>query len=211
MRKKFFKTVLLFTVISFVFSSAGLKAQKTKLNHKWQMDLAVGTNIALSPFTKGSRSSNGFPHLAIGGQKMLSDVFGIRSAIVYDHYSNSDDNTLYSYSTSQLSILLEGVLNTHQLFQQPETSKFDLFIHAGMQISRFYVNKGDYDGRSEKNGGIVFGLTPVYRLSDKLALLADWSYIYNIRQDFTWNGLPSSDNDRIGSKMSVSVGLQYSF
>jgi OOP family OmpA-OmpF porin len=62
------------------------------------------------------------------------------------------------------------------------------------------------------NGGMVYGITPMYRISKKAYFFLDLSSFVNYRQNKTWDGSAAPYNENLYGKMeNLSFGLNLSF
>ena len=90
---------------------------------------------------------------------------------------------------------LEGVVNLSRLLGiQENLNRFGLLAHGGIKIDAMTsktanVFENDHNnGATEWNGGLVIGITPQFRITQKLAVMLDVSVQNNYRQHFNWDG-----------------------
>jgi hypothetical protein len=95
------------------------------------------------------------------------------------------------------------------------TNRFGLLGHFGIQVSQFN-GKTEAIGKirskkvTEYNGGIIFGLTPQVKLSDRLAVSGDFSFLTNTRQHVNWDGNYSILIGNLTGKINYfKLGLNY--
>ena len=87
-----------------------------------------------------------------------------------------------------------------------------LLAHAGIQVSQLNSKLGITKGVSEYNGGVMFGITPQIRISDKLVFSLDFTVLSNVRQHLNWDGSTSAQSNNLTGQMySTSAGLTYYF
>lgn len=90
------------------------------------------------------------------------------------------------------------------------TSRFGILAHAGIQVSRLEARMGINKGLDEDNGGIMLGLTPQFRISNRIVLTGDFTYLGNVRQHLNWDGTYSQDSNNLsGTMLSTSLGLTF--
>lgn len=203
-----------------LFSNAARAQQsdaETSFN-RWSVEALVGMNKPLSPFTPGYYTTNtgkklhigGLRHYDLGVRYMLSETFGVRADFTYDGYTEPSGSGSLPFDTRQYLFALQGVLNLGQIFDFPSfTQRFGLLARVGGQISRFDVASGANDGRWERNGGFIVGITPQYRLHPRVALQLDLGYQLNIKQHLKWDGASGTDNNLVGSKLTMAAGLSF--
>jgi OOP family OmpA-OmpF porin len=207
------------TTIAVLLITSVLTAQQDSLKGKpfnrWSVEINAGQNKALKPFSAGYYSADpdkfftfsGVNHFDAGVRYMLSETFGFKLDGAYDQIENQDGSSSLPFSTKSYRIGLQGVVNLgHIMNFESFTKRFGLLGHAGMQVSRFVASSD----RHEKNGGVVLGITPQFRLARWCALTGDFTYIGNVRQHLTWDGQFSpAENNLAGSMVHTSLGLTF--
>lgn len=214
MKNKFIGTLLLSTFFAFSQSETVEKVEKEY--DCWSVEVNVGQNKALRPFTPGYYSSdptvyfniNGIEHYDLGVRYMFSPIFGLKLDLAQDIIKNND-NTSITFENKQFRIGFQGVANLGRLMQfESFTSRFGLLTHAGVQVSRHIPQLGVNKDVSEDNGGVMFGLTPQFKITNSLVFTADFTVINNVRQHLNWDGSYSAeDNNLTGLMYNTSLGL----
>jgi OOP family OmpA-OmpF porin len=235
---KNFLLVLLFTVSTqFVVAQDTTKDEATDSitdgNHsndiaekdynKWSVELGVGGNKPIEPFTKGYSSSNetnffniGKPdHIEGGIRYMFNTKFGVKLDAAYDKFSNFESSTSLPFESKMMRANFQGVFNVGRVLNFEEfTSRFGLLLHGGMQVSMFTPKTGGNATLTEYNGGFIYGITPQFRISDRFVLHIDASLMNNLRQHYTWDGETNqyfnnavNEKNLTGTMFSTSVGL----
>jgi OOP family OmpA-OmpF porin len=186
--------------------------------NRWSVEVNVGQNKAIRPFSSGYFSSNpdkyfninGLEHFDIGTRYMFSTSFGLKLDYAYDVIKNNNDISL-PFKNVQYRIGLQGISNLGRMMQfETFTNRFGLLAHAGIQISTLNPKLGFNAGNSEQNGGLIFGLTPQFRLMNSIVITADFSAINNVRQHFNWDGsYAATDNNLTGLMYNTSLGITY--
>lgn len=186
--------------------------------NRWSVELMAGINRPLNPFTPGYSSTDpakplhigGFRHFSIGTRYMFSESFGVRLDLAYDGFKNPKGSSSPAFETQQYMFVLQGVANIgHILDFQSFSQHFGLLAHLGGQLSRFVVKEGVTDCNKERNGGFIMGLTPQYNISKHFTIMADFGYELNIKQHMNWDGNGRADNNLVGSKITMAIGLTY--
>jgi hypothetical protein len=89
------------------------------------------------------------------------------------------------------------------------TNRFGLLAHFGIQGSQFNGRRANIKV-TEYNGGVIFGLTPQVKLSDRFAASVDFSFLTNTRQHVNWDGTHSNINGNLTGKINYfKLGLNY--
>lgn len=189
--------------------------------NRWSVDINTGQSKGIKPYADGYYGSNpresfgGFDlnHFGAGIRYMISPRFGVKLDLAYDNFQNLDGSGSLPFDVKQYKVGFEGVVNAVRLLSfEDRAGRFGLLFHGGVQVSQRTSEMGINDGMSEYDGGIMFGMTPQLRITNKLGIQADITMNSNVRQHLTWDGSHSADNNNLaGSMYTVSVGLNYSF
>lgn len=229
--KKFTLLLLLLASSSYVFSQEIEKKQDESFDsqtfNKWTIEATAGQAKGIRPYLKDYFSSK--PGSFFGGVQlnsyslaaryMFSPVFGVRGRFGFDDLQNQNNTGSKEFQLQQISFRPEAVVNLNRLFGAQEIlGRFGMLFHAGLDVSQVtsktpnVIENDHNNGVTEYNGGIVFGITPQFRVANKLSLMFDVSMLKNFRQHFNWDGSYSdTDNNLNGEFISASLGLSYSF
>ena len=202
--------------------------------NKWTLELNAGQSKGTKPFSKGYYSSNPnlflgtfkFNSFNIGVRYMFSPKFGLKADVSSDVFQNNPDTDSKPFKLQQYKIGLQGVINASRLFGiQESLGRLSLLVHAGLQVAQAtpkldalpdtslptFHQSANYN-LSEYNIGVMFGVSPEFRVSKKFSIIGDFSTIANIRQHFAWDGHNSnSDNNLSGQMVGGTLGITYSF
>lgn len=199
---------------------------KNKLPYNtWSIEANIGSNKAVRPFTKGYATSGdnqflnitGINHFDLGVRKMLNTKFGFKFDFASDIIESQEGNTdSKPFQSSQNRIALQGIANIGRLLNfESFTTRFGLLAHGGVQISKFTAKPNGGQnfpnaGKSftENNGGYMLGLSPQFKITNKLVANFDFSVLVNSRQHLAWDGNSSADGNNLSGEMNVlSFGL----
>lgn len=193
--------------------------ERHHFNH-WSLELNAGVNKPVRPFAEGYTSTtdrllefNEVQHYDLGIRYMLSNSFGFKFDLGYDDIRNQKGGTSYDFNTVQYRLGLQGVVNLGRIMRfESFTSSFGLLAHAGLQVSKFKVKAGPHEGNTENDGGIMYGITPQFRLNNWLVITGDFTALNNFRQHFNWDGSYSDKaNNLAGTLYNTSLGLTVYF
>lgn len=213
------KTLILIAMIAL---GSKATAQEEKLSEKglynrWSVELNVGQNKAVRPYSTGYYSSDpsnyfnfsGVDHYDLGVRYMFSNLFGLKIDGAYDVIESQSGSGSLPFETKQYRLGLQGVANLGRIMRfETFTSRFNILGHAGLQVSRLEPQTGLNEGVTEDNGGIMVGLTPQLRITDWLVLTGDFTVISNVRQHFNWDGNYSAESNNLSGMMyNTSLGL----
>ena len=156
----------------------------------------------------------------LGARYMITPKFGFRANLGYSKYTNSKNSL--PYQTNQFNLAIQGVVNAARILDFKQDTRFGLLGHAGIQVASItsktnemidpvlgLIPNADLN-KTEYHGGFVAGITPQYRISNKIAVFMDLSTYFNYRQHMNWDGTTSSEPDLYGKTTNLSLGLSFS-
>jgi OOP family OmpA-OmpF porin len=210
-------------VLDSIITNSAIDSTKFDSNtavNKWSIEFAIGSNTAVRPFGSGySSSENNFfslpsiNHFDFGFRYMINSKFGIKSDFAFDIVSNKNGNGSLSFQSMQSRFGIQGVFDLGKVFEFNNFSNsIGLLAHGGIQFSQFKSKKesGNTEAVTEKNGGLLFGLSPQIKLSDRTVLTFDFTVLSNVRQHLNWDGSTSAqENNLTGLLYSTSIGLVF--
>lgn len=194
--------------------------------NKWTVEVNAGNSKGIRPYTDGYFSSDPDTYLGvykfnsynIGARYMFSPKFGVKFDFTSNLLKNASGTESLPFETQQYSIGFQGVVNSARLFNiEKELGRFNFLLHGGIQLNQITpktksLGPGIYN-HTEDNGGLIFGVSPEFRVFKDFSIITDVSLIYNYRQHFTWDGNRSnqSDTNLSGQMITTSIGITYSF
>ena len=216
---KFVLALLAVSVVTFAQESDTIDADKEATYNKWSVEVNVGQNKPEKPYTTGYFSSDpskyfnfsGVQHIDLGVRYMFNTTFGAKLDFGYDIMQNQSGTTSLPFETKQYRVGVQGVVNLGRMLQfESFTKRFGLLLHGGLQVSQLTPQMGVNKDVTEDNGGLIFGVTPQVRISNRIVLTGDFSYLGNVRQHFAWDGSYSdASNNLAGALFNTSLGLTF--
>ena len=224
MKINYFSLLVVFFVSTSMFSQTAIDSTISNLNnYRWQIEASIGDSKGLSPYKAGYYSSDATRNFGsvvmnsvdLGLVYNFSKLLDLKLNIGFDRFNNKDSKSL-PFETAQFRTMLQGVINVNNWVKfQPESSRFKLLLHGGLSVSSLQNVESNTNKRAstkDLNGGIVYGITPMYRIAKKSHLFLDLSSFTNFRQHRTWDGNYAAGNENLTGKMiNVSIGLNVSF
>lgn len=218
------KLILLISFSVFTLTQAlaqdSIQSTVTDEYNKWSFEINLGQSKGIKPYAENFFGSD--PGKVLGGitlnhysggvRYMFSPKFGLKADVAFDRLENLSDESL-DFEMQQIRFGLQGVVNGARLFDiQEAMGRFGLLFHGGLQVAQMTPQSGINEGKDEWNGGIMFGVTPEFRITKNLAINADFTMLSNVRQHFNWDGSYSEpSNNLAGSMYTGSLGLSFSF
>ena len=227
-------TFLFLTLAAISTINAQEKKEKTSTEseasdtfNQWTIEATVGQAKGIKPYSKGyfsSKPNGSFINFSpnsynLGARYMFSPRFGVKAAFSYEEIKNLNNNGSLPFKMQQIGFSVQGVVNANRLFNIEEVAKrFGLLIHGGVKIDQMTsktpnIVENDHNYNvTEYNGGIIFGVTPQFRITDRIAVTFDVTMQTSYRQHFNWDGTYSDENNNLNGQMvTSSFGLTYSF
>jgi OOP family OmpA-OmpF porin len=212
--------LLLITGFSFLNSYA----QNTSADYdKWSFEVGVGQSKGLVPYTVGYFSANPekyfnfsqINHFEGGFRYMFNPKFGIKLDGSYNSLKPEENNGSLPYQTNVIRIGAQFVINLSRVMGfESFTKRFGLLVNGGVQVHQAeYIANDKFSNFYnttfiEDNGGVMFGLTPQFRISNTFALHTNLTYLYNTRQHYNWDGQAKNyDENLVGTMFNVSAGI----
>lgn len=192
---------------------------REKNYNRWSVNLNVGTNIGIRPFTDGYYATTPnyftkpeFNHFDLNVRRMFNTKFGVMWDFGYDNFtadSGSPDFSNNMYRTS-----FQGVMNIHRAFNWEEfTETFGLQIHLGPGFSFLEAPGTTTFNHYDNIFSILGGATALIKISDKLAFNLDFTMISNLTHHVALDGQSSLDPSlsRTGTVYTTTFGATFYF
>ena len=220
-----FKYILM-KKISYLLSIIGLgvlaHAQEVEVSspisndyNKWSIEANGGAVKARKAFAPGYYSETpSFFHADFGVRYMFNNKFGLKLDGGYDRIKEGEDVT--RFKSNYYRVDLQGVVNIGRVLNfETWTNRIGLLAHGGAGVS--IMNNDATDGANGKviddNDNMVnvmAGLTPQLRLTDRVVLTGDVSYVRNIRQNVTFDGTSTTSGSGFGGEIwNATLGLTF--
>lgn len=149
----------------------------------------------------------------VGVRYMPNEYFGFRFETGYHSFQNSRSSE-NEFDSGMLSAGLHGVINAGTLLNFRDwTNTIGLLIHAGVNYGTIASDKPrDISFFKDNLLYSKIGVTPQFRLSDRLALTTDVSMLRSMRQDLSLDGTTTEVSRNLRQlSIDASVGLTYYF
>lgn len=218
--KKSVAATLFISLLTLSISAQEKEVKTQNEFNRWSVEVNAGSNKAIKPFGAGYSSSNqsklnvsSLNHYDLGIRYMITSKFGLKLDLGTDKITSQKGGASIPFETQQYRLGLQGVINAGKIMGFEEFSKtIGLLAHAGIQVSQLNSKLGATKDVSEKNGGVMFGVTPQIRISNKLVFSLDFTVLSNVRQHLNWDGTNSAQSNNLTGQMyNTSAGLTYYF
>ncbi|MAT89484.1 MAG: cell envelope biogenesis protein OmpA [Flavobacteriaceae bacterium] len=203
------------TLLAMVFLTtiAFSQEEETEFNqfNKFSIEVSGGFTKPSSPFGDGYRVEGISPYqVSLGVRYMMNEKFGIRG--IFNYNSLQEEEGSLPFETSYYRATLEGVANVGNVLDFADwTDRFGLLFHLGGGYSVINHEAPVELDERDTAFNVSAGITPQFRISDRIAFFADVSLIANVGMERSWDGTEviSSFNRRIddGLLYNVSAGF----
>ncbi len=194
--KKIISTVLF---LSIVFVS---QAQDGGFN-KWSVDARFGMNkpVTSVSMTSGYHTTSPLSPWAAGAgvRYMMNNKFGVRLGVDYNSFTNANDSKKFDSKT--IDVNLQGVANLSRILGfENWTKRFGLLFHSGIGLGTLKgtvdINDDKFLSNSDEFISVDVGLTPQFKISNKVSLFLDLALQMNMKQQKNFDTF--GDNSNIG-------------
>ncbi|MCO6163416.1 OmpA family protein [Flavobacterium sp. NRK F7] len=209
------KKVIVFLSLSMMFTSLICAQEEAKKQeeidfNRWSVDLNAGLSKPTTPFSTNYYASNtNFIHGDLGLRYMFNNKFGLKLDVGYDSFKNKSES--FEFEGQYYRTNLQGVLNLGRVLNFEEwTNTINLQAHTGLGFA--FMTNDKFEGNDDMTN-FILGLTAQFRLSNRIALNADFTMINNVNQKYTFDGYedPSVAADRGFNSTLYNASIGFSF
>jgi OOP family OmpA-OmpF porin len=193
--------------------------------NKWSIEVLLGDAKGIRPYSNKYYSSNfsnyklniDINSYSIGARHMFNPKFGIFMSLNSEFIRPNPSSNSPQFQVQQYGVSFQGVINFIRLVDLEESfGRFGLLLHSGLKFDHM-VSKtpnvvGDDQNFNEfaNNIGILYGITPQFRINNKLTLKFDFYVQNNYHQKMNYDGSSVSKKDNLtGQLINGSFGLNY--
>lgn len=189
-------------LLSFLIFSFAATAQETQEEGKtvdfnrWSIDINGGFNNPTTPFADGYAAGTLSPfHVDLGGRYMFSPKFGIKLDFGYDQFKEVDDS--FEFDTKNYRADFQAVVNVGRMLNfETWTNTLNLQVHGGFGYALMQFDKDLGIVEDDDMYNMIFGITGQVKLSNRVALNADFTIINNSSQNYTFDGTQLNPDQR---------------
>ena len=172
------------------------------------LEAGYGYSGAISPYLGQYKSDfSGFNNMNLGVRLMLSEKFGLKAELVTDKFENDPGGKI---GITMTRIGVQGYYNLGKDLGLPYVwnENLGLLTHAGIGYTTLRPKFATFH---ERIGNLVVGITPQVKLSNRVAIFSDISYVVDIKQHYRFDGSLYSSyyKDINGLHYNFSIGLMF--
>lgn len=156
--------------------------------NRWSFDINTGLSRPTTPFSVDHYVEDlSFFHVDFGARYMFNPKFGLKADIGIDKFDQSKSSLPFSGEYNRVN--LQGVANLGRILNFEDwTGRLNAQFHTGLGYG--YLKSNNFTGKDEVVNYLL-GLTAQFRLSNRVALNADFTMVNNISQKYTFDGNPN--------------------
>ena len=175
--------------LSILLFGASLIAFAQNDFNKWSLEINGGFNKSMGPLSPGYLSPTlNVGHVDAGARFMINEFFGFKGNVGTGSFSELRGESP-EFTTKYIAATVQGVINAGRLMNfESFAPRFTLLAHLGAGAGRMDFQKNLSYMAPDYYYIIASGLTPLYRISDRIALAGDISVNVNGRQTYTFDG-----------------------
>lgn len=186
------KQSILLVLLSVFFFSDFSSAQAY---NKLSVDLGVGLNKPMSRMTPGYKYARfgSLINTELGLRYMFNSKFGMRFSGEFNRFKS--EKASVDYKSQTIGGVIEGVFNIGRIANFEEWTKhISLLAHGGAGIHVLTDASANKSKDTDKIGAVVFGLSPMFKLSNRISLLTDVSIqgVLSQRRTYDFNSFKNN-------------------
>lgn len=207
MKKHFIPSVLLILSL-FIAQNANAQSAMQDFFDQTRIEIGAGWHTIAPPTNniKGSEFSS-FNSFYGGLHYALNEVWGLRGTYAYHNFEHKD---LSQRNLTQHKLMLEITYSLGSAltgdYRYTDFNNFDVLAHAGFGAS---LMKREVNSGNDYLSNIQLGIMPSYKIGDRIALHADFSYVINGSQNYTFSGIYNTGTVEafFNANLGISVAL----
>lgn len=205
------KILLLVSLTVFINTIAQENEKYDKSYNRWAIDVNGGLSRPTTPFEVGYFVDDfSFFHIDLGARYMLNPKFGFKLDLGYDNFENSSKSLPFKSTFYRANI--QGVVNLGRVLDFEEFAK-NLNFQAHFGPGYAILNSDGFEG-NDQIVNVLLGLTAQYKITERIAVNADFTMVNNIRQHYTFDGTSEfgevrADRGFNGTLYNATLGLSF--
>lgn len=205
-----------YLMYSLLIVSPLLKAQeqtdsKVKPYNRLSVEAGYGLNKGMAPYSLNStKRFVDFSHVEVSGRYMLSHSFGLQLNLGNDVFqSRKNVAAVNEYKTVITRFTLNFIGNLGKAFSMYDWNKrIGLLGHFGIGYSN--LNKDKISLNSDQMLHVTLGLTPQFKITERIVLNLNAAVVGNLRQNITFDYKPKPNTPGLdGYLCNLTLGAGY--
>lgn len=180
--KKFVAMLFLLGVTNSLYS-------QEKAFNRWSLEVSGGFNKSMGPLSPDYFSPTlNIGHADIGARYMLNEYFGFKGDFGFGTFNEAKGESP-EFSTDYIRVNAQMVMNWGRMLNFEKLSpRLGMLGHFGAGFGRLTFEETVFNQEPDYVYNIITGVTGQFKLTNKIALTGDITYIHNGRQTYTFDG-----------------------
>jgi len=178
-------------------------AQNSAFN-KMSVDVCFGMSKTFKPTRENYRPGFNLPHLNLGFRYMMNNKFGLKLDFAFDRITNQKDAPAqYEFTSNLISTSILAYANWGNILDVADWSKkLTMLGYGGPGFTFHKVDKG-----MDKMLNLKMGVTPMYKVSEKLAIFGDASMTFYAMGHWYIDGIGARNDVTLASAGTSVSGI----
>lgn len=205
------KILLTLALIATTFISFAQEANSDF--NRWSVEIEAGIHKPTRYHAPGYYiQAASFGQASVGVRYMFNNKFGVKVDFGANRFEGDNDSPAGQYQTNYYRWSLQGVVNASNVlgFNKSKNNRFGILLHGGGGYARADAKEPSDRPGADSMLHIMAGITPQYRITDRIVLTGDLSSVLNVRQTYTWDGTQRNEGfSPNGFLVNASVGITF--
>ncbi|WP_163410031.1 OmpA family protein [Flavobacterium ajazii] len=204
--KKLILLLVLIATLGKVNAQTSIGESLTNVDfNKWSIEFAGGINKPVQPMRYYTEKVS--PYVVdLGARYMFNTKFGLKADLGYNSFQEGKGSE--PFDTKYYRFDIQGVSNLGRIMDfETWTNTVGLLLHTGFGAAYFEDKNSSLD---DLMINYMLGVTTQIKLSDRLALTADFTTIFNALQEYTYDGAAKNTEKSkgfTGALFNTTLGL----
>jgi OmpA-OmpF porin, OOP family len=157
--------------------------------NQWSIEVNGGFNKSMGPLSPGYFSPTlNMGHGDLGLRYMFNEKFGVKGDLGFGTF-NEFKGKSPEFTTNYLRADIQMVWNIGRMMNFEHINRnLGLLMHFGSGFGRMNFEQTVFNQEADYVYNIISGITGQYKLSNRISLTGDITYIHNGRQTYTFDG-----------------------
>jgi len=204
------KFLLMFMMVLFVAGAYAQESAKTKPDYnRWSIEGGIGMTKPYGHWSSSASETADWFASELGVRYMLNQYFGLKMNLTYNQFTEAED--VNPFTTDLYNVSLQGVANIGRMMKfETWTNTFNLLAHGGMGVGSLEFDNplAGIDGEDvDRIGNFLAGFTLQAKLSPRISLYGDVTWMANFNHDVSIDGLHINDKDSRSGVINGNIGI----
>lgn len=189
-------------ILGFTSHAQGLNGNFNQLSLEAAYGMSIPSNYASSSLTNDTFTS--VTHFEGGLRYMVDQDWGIKGTLAFDQFTGNEAN--FGLKSFRMDAQAQYNLGKAMGLVLATRQTVGVYLHTGFGVT---LNKSIYQNDfQDETMNYIIGITPLFKITERIALSTDLSYILNYNQDHYFDGVPMGEKNTTG-QLTFSIGAVF--